>query len=109
MNYTRVKHEDYLNMLGIPEDDKKSNGGRISDYAKYGTWLRKKDPIAFEVSYHEEKQTSDKTKEFPIKEITRLSELYLKLNNEGLLSTEENKEFATLIDELQAILPVSTQ
>lgn len=43
----------YLNEIGIPEDDKKSNGGRISDHAKYGNWIYRNDPIAFEVGYQE--------------------------------------------------------
>jgi translation initiation factor IF-1 len=55
MKYTRVQHEDYLNMLGIPEDDKRSNGGRISNHSKYGTWLRRNDKIAFELSFKENK------------------------------------------------------
>ena len=42
---------EYLNEIGIPDDDLKSNGGRISDRAKYGDWLRKNDPIAFNVGY----------------------------------------------------------
>jgi hypothetical protein len=46
--------EKYLNdNISIPEHDKKSNGSRISDNSKYGSWLRKNDPIAFEVGYHE--------------------------------------------------------
>lgn len=45
--------EKLLNELGIPNDDKKSNGGRIPDHAKYGTWLRRNDPIAFTVAYHD--------------------------------------------------------
>ena len=39
--------EEELNDLGIPEDDKKSNGGLIPDDAKYGSWLRRNDPTAF--------------------------------------------------------------
>lgn len=47
------KYEKYLNELGVPEDDKKSNGGRIPDHALYGTWLRRNDPIAFRVGYQD--------------------------------------------------------
>ena len=48
---TKKSLELYLNEIGIPEDDKKSNGGRISDKSNYGSWLRKNDPIAFECEY----------------------------------------------------------
>ena len=44
---------DYLNEIGVPKDDKKSNGGRIPYYAKYGNWLKKHDPIAFNVAHRE--------------------------------------------------------
>lgn len=49
----KKQYEEYLNELGAPEDDKKSNGGRIPDHAKYGSWLRRNDTIAFEVGYRE--------------------------------------------------------
>ncbi len=44
---------EYLNEIGAPEDDLRSNGGRIPDGAKYGNWLKKNDPIAFNVGYQE--------------------------------------------------------
>jgi hypothetical protein len=50
---TKNEYEEYLNELEIPEDDKRSNGGRIPDHCKYGTWLRNNDPIAFNVGYNE--------------------------------------------------------
>lgn len=53
VGYTKRDHEENLNELEIPRADLKSNGGRIPDSAKYGTWLRRNDPIAFSVSYHE--------------------------------------------------------
>ena len=53
MRKTKIAYEAYLNDFGIPEDDKKSNGGRIPDHARYGSWVRKNDPIAFEVGYQE--------------------------------------------------------
>jgi hypothetical protein len=53
MKKTRHNYEIYLDEIGIPEHDKKSNGGRISDSANYGAWLRRNDPIAFEVGYRE--------------------------------------------------------
>ena len=48
---TKQEFENYLNGFDVPEDDKKSNGGRVEDHAKYGSWLRRNDPIAFEVGY----------------------------------------------------------
>jgi hypothetical protein len=53
MKKTKRDFEIYLNGIDIPEHDKKSNGGRIKDSAYYGTWLRKNDPIAFEVGFRE--------------------------------------------------------
>lgn len=51
---TKKEYEEYLNELGTPEDDKKSNGGRIPDTSKYGNWLRRHDPIAFQVGYNDQ-------------------------------------------------------
>jgi hypothetical protein len=53
---TRILFVEYLNEIGIPEDDKKSNNGRIPDHSKYGKWLRKNDPIAFNLGYNEWKR-----------------------------------------------------
>lgn len=53
MKKTKSNYELYLNEIGTPEDDKKSNGGRVPDYANYGVWLRKNDPIAFQVGFRE--------------------------------------------------------
>jgi len=51
---TRVAYEEYLNELGIPEDDKWSNGGRIpASTIHWGTWMRTNDPIAFNAGYQE--------------------------------------------------------
>lgn len=50
---TRIDYEQYLNEVGVPEQDKKSNGGRIPDQRDYGTWLRINDPIAFNVGYND--------------------------------------------------------
>lgn len=50
---TKKEYEQQLNEIGIPEDDKKSNGGRIPDHAKYGSWLRRNDPIAFQCGYND--------------------------------------------------------
>lgn len=48
-------YELYLNELGTPSSDHPDNGGRVSRKMldKYGTWLRKNDPIAFEVGFNE--------------------------------------------------------
>ena len=53
---TKKEYEEYLNGLCIQEDDKKSNGGRIPDTAKYGAWLRRNDPVAFNVGYEDERR-----------------------------------------------------
>ena len=45
------EYEDWLNELGVPDKDLESNGGRIPDGDKYGSWLRRNDPIAFRVGY----------------------------------------------------------
>ncbi len=50
---TRKDFEAELNQIGTRADECKSNGGRIPEAAKYGTWLRRNDPIAFEVAYNE--------------------------------------------------------
>jgi hypothetical protein len=53
MRKTRKDYEEWLNDLEVPYDDMRSNGGRIPDHAKYGSWLRKNDPIAFNVGFEE--------------------------------------------------------
>lgn len=53
---TRKQYEEYLNELGIPEDDKQSNDGRIPDNVRYGSWLRRNDPVAFNVGYEDERR-----------------------------------------------------
>ncbi|MFN2395271.1 MAG: hypothetical protein ABR597_06240 [Bacteroidales bacterium] len=50
---SKISYERYLNELGIPEDQKKSNGGHIPDYVKYGTWLRVNSAEKFEKDYQE--------------------------------------------------------
>lgn len=50
---TKKEYEEYLNEVGIPDDDLKSAGGRIPDHANYGSWLRRNDPIAFQVGYND--------------------------------------------------------
>lgn len=51
--YTRKDAEQDLNEIGTPEDDKRSNGGRIPDRAKYGTWMRRNDPVAFNIHHQD--------------------------------------------------------
>jgi hypothetical protein len=46
-------YEEYLNELGVPEDDKRSNGGNVLDSARYGSWMRRTDKVAFNVGYQE--------------------------------------------------------
>jgi hypothetical protein len=46
---TRAKYVEILNEIGAPEHEK----GRIPERAKYGAWLRRNDPIAFEVGFNE--------------------------------------------------------
>jgi hypothetical protein len=53
MKITKNDYEAYLNETPIPDHDAKSLGGRIPDNARYGTWLRRNDPVAFNVGYNE--------------------------------------------------------
>lgn len=53
MKTTKKNFIEYLNEIGIPEDDKKSNGGRIPDNSKYGQWLHKNDPVAFNAGFRD--------------------------------------------------------
>jgi hypothetical protein len=48
---SKIAYERHLNQLGIPGDSRKSKGGRVPDYVKYGTWLRVNDPGGFESGY----------------------------------------------------------
>ncbi len=50
---SKNEYEKWLNELEVPFHDCKSNGGRIRDNAKYGSWIRRNDPIAFQVGYNE--------------------------------------------------------
>lgn len=53
MKYSKSNHVDWLNEVGPPLEDLKSNGGRIPDGTDYGAWMRRNDPVAFNVSYYE--------------------------------------------------------
>ena len=50
---TKSEYEDYLTELGCPDDDRQSEGGRVPDGCKYGSWVHRNDPIAFNVGYRE--------------------------------------------------------
>ncbi|MFS0841303.1 hypothetical protein [Paenibacillus sp. 1P03SA] len=52
---TRKEFEQYLNELSMSDDEKKSNGGRIPDNCKYGSWLRRNDPVMFNVGFGHER------------------------------------------------------
>ena len=51
---TKEEFEKLLNDLDTPDSELRLNGGRIPDTARYGTWLRRHDPIAFTIAYNEE-------------------------------------------------------
>lgn len=61
---TENDYIEHLNQCGIPEEDKKSNGGRIPDKTQYGTWLKRNDPIMFQVGYNEYISENRKVKRF---------------------------------------------
>lgn len=50
---SRRAYEEWINEIPVPFDECKSNGGRIPDHCKYGTWIRKNDPVAFNVGFNE--------------------------------------------------------
>jgi len=52
----RKDYVEWLNEIGTPRDDLQSEGGRVPDNAKYGEWVRKHDPIAFNVGFREFQQ-----------------------------------------------------
>jgi len=56
MKRNKANYEEYLNEVEVPEHDMQSRGGRIPDHAKYGSWLRDNDPIAFQVGFAEWQQ-----------------------------------------------------
>ena len=53
MRVTKKDYEEWLNELGSPSENMRSYGGRIPDNAKYGSWMRRNDPIAFNVGFRE--------------------------------------------------------
>ena len=52
---SKISYERHLNELGVPDKQKKSKGGIIPDYVKYGTWLRVNDPEKFLNGYEDYK------------------------------------------------------
>lgn len=53
MTRSKIAYQTFLNEIGIPQDDRKSNGGRINDRSLYGNWVKRKDPIMFEVGFRD--------------------------------------------------------
>lgn len=54
MKLTRSGFERHLNDMGVPEDQRRSNGGPVGDATvNYGSWLRKNDVTAFNVMLNE--------------------------------------------------------
>jgi hypothetical protein len=56
---TKKEYEKELNEIVPPDHDHPKNKGRVpwSMVGKYGTWLRKNDPIMFEVGYNERERS----------------------------------------------------
>lgn len=53
--FSKKDFEEHLNELGCPTHENPDYGGRVSSkmVGKYGTWLRRHDPTAFEVGFNE--------------------------------------------------------
>ena len=51
---TKTDFQRYLDGVGCPEHDKHENGGRYkpTSRTRYGQWLRRTDPIQFDVEYN---------------------------------------------------------
>lgn len=58
MRYTKKDHQQWLNGIPVEMDDLRSNGGLIPDRMRdrLGDWMRKNDPVAFEVSFRERQE-----------------------------------------------------
>ncbi|QZY54670.1 hypothetical protein [Crassaminicella profunda] len=52
MKITKKMYEEYLNELGVPENEKFENGGNYRG-KKYGSWLRRNDKAAFDIGYNQ--------------------------------------------------------
>lgn len=44
---------EFLNELGVPFEDLRSNGGNIPDDADYGDWIRRHDKVGWNMGYQE--------------------------------------------------------
>jgi hypothetical protein len=53
---TQAEYIEWLNELGVPREDMRSEGGRIPDNAQYGAWIKRNDPVAFNVGFQEWKR-----------------------------------------------------
>jgi hypothetical protein len=57
---TKTDFERVLNAQGVPDSERKSNGGRLMDKTQYGYWLRHNDLVQFNVLYNDYcRQTRD--------------------------------------------------
>ncbi len=56
---SKQDYTEWLNELEVPNEDLKSNGGRIPDNADYGDWMRRNDPIAFNVGLNEYRRNQE--------------------------------------------------
>lgn len=52
MKITKKMYEDYLNNLGVPENEKLENGGKYRG-KKYGSWLRRNHKESFDTGYNQ--------------------------------------------------------
>lgn len=105
---TRKNYEQYLNEIGVPEDDKEENGGRVPTmyYNRYGEWLRKYDQIAFNVGYNNYTQ-GEFAKGGKVHEVRSTHEddetIYIDVyytedeNEEGIVVAEINKKTGDVV------------
>lgn len=50
---TKTDFQYFLNEVGTPENELRSNGGVVPDDSKWGRWLRVRDPIRFNVEFND--------------------------------------------------------
>lgn len=53
MTKTRAKFQLVLNNEGAPDHELEVNGGRLKEGTRYGTWLRRNDPIQYGILFKE--------------------------------------------------------
>jgi len=51
VNMNKREFTLWLNEHGVPQSDRKSNGGNCPDDSEYGEWLRKNHPIVFQYEF----------------------------------------------------------